>query len=59
MLTNEFFEVSIKIDNTFDLQVENVSLFITVPANLQNKGEIYNFYINHKIVVQSGRLLFI
>ncbi|XP_031630878.1 trafficking protein particle complex subunit 11 [Contarinia nasturtii] len=37
MLTNEWFAVTIRIENVFDMLVENVSLVITVPVNIQNK----------------------
>lgn len=38
MLTNEYFEVTIRVKNSFDLLAENVSLLITIPVHLRNKG---------------------
>lgn len=38
MLTNEYFRVTTRIDNENDILVEDVSLSITIPKNLLNKG---------------------
>lgn len=38
MLTNEYFGITIQISNDFEMLFENVSLLITVPAHLRNKG---------------------
>lgn len=38
MLTNEYFAVTIRIENPSDMLAENVSLLITVPVHLRNKG---------------------
>ena len=45
MLTNEYFAVTIRIENPSDMLAENVSLLITVPAHLRNKGLLLlNFF---------------
>lgn len=38
MLTNEYFGVTIRIANDFDMMFENVRLSVNVPVNLRNKG---------------------
>lgn len=38
MLTNEYFGIKIQINNEFDMMFENVSISITVPGHLRNKG---------------------
>lgn len=38
MLTNENFEITIRIENEFDLTLENVMVCLTVPAPFRNKG---------------------
>lgn len=38
MLTNEYFKITTRIENDQNIVFENVSLIITVPQHLRNKG---------------------
>lgn len=41
MLTNEYFKMTTRVDNDHDIVLEDVSVGITIPAHLRNKGMKY------------------
>lgn len=45
MLTNEYFGITLRIENEFDMNVENVTLIVKVPVHIQNKG--LNLNLSH------------
>lgn len=60
MLTNEYFKITTRIENDQDIVFENVSLIITVPQHLRNKGiNIFKCPFSiERIIIDSSMMLF-
>lgn len=46
MLTNEYFGIMIRIENEFDMTLENVNLSLLIPTQFHNKGIFFKQHNN-------------